>query len=97
MIEIGKDFSVQVTFGEEEQLVNRVFDHVHLFRPIGHSIVKLVTTEGFQQWHMPIETGERVADAAGIIPTERVEITEREWAGYLRFQDSQLNDSWLDQ
>jgi hypothetical protein len=96
MIEIGKDFSVNVTFGEEEQLVNRVFDHVHLFRPIGHSIVKLVTTEGFQQWHLPIETGERVAEAAGIVPTERTEITEREYDGYLRFQESTLDDTWLD-
>ena len=97
MIEIGRDFSVAVTFGGQEQLVNRVFDHVHLFRPIGHSIIKLVTTDGFQQWHVPVESGERVAEAAGIIPTDRKEITEREWEGYLSFQDSQLNDGWLDQ
>lgn len=95
-MEVSRNFSIKVTFGEEEQLVNRVYDHVHLFRPLGHSIVKLVTTDGFQQWHMPIEQGEAIAEAAGIIPTEREEIAETEYDGYTRYLEATLDDSWLE-
>jgi hypothetical protein len=95
-VNIEKDYCVRVTFGSEEQLVSRVYDHVHLFRPLGYSIVKLVTTDGFQQWNMPIEQGEAIAEAAGIKPTERDEISESEYDMYLRYQESRLGDDWLE-
>lgn len=96
-MEVNPDFSVKVTFGDEEQLVNRVYDHVHLFRPLGHAIIKIVTTEGFQQWHLPIEQGEAVAEGAGIKPIERDEISQKEYDGYLAYKEATLSDDWLDQ
>jgi hypothetical protein len=95
-MEIRPNFSVRVTFGDQEQLVNRIYDHVHLFRPLGHSIVKLVTEDGFQEWHTPLEQGEAVAEAAGIVPIEREEISQPEYDAYMRYQASTLNDSWLE-
>lgn len=92
---VKQDYSVRMQFGEEEELVDRVWDHVHLFRPLGHSIVKLVTEEGMAMWHMPIEQGEAVAEAAGITPIDRPDITVKEYLAYRRYQESVLDDSWL--
>lgn len=93
---VQPDFSIKVTFGDEEQLVNRVYDHVHLFRPLGHGIIKLITNEGFQQWHLPIEQAEAVAEASGITPTDRQEITQQEYDAYLRYQEATIDESWLE-
>lgn len=93
---IQPDFSIRVTFGDEEQIVNRVYDHVHLFRPLGHGIIKIMTSEGFQQWHLPIDQAETVAEGAGITPIERPEISQKEYDAYLRYQEKTMDDDWLD-
>lgn len=94
-MKIEKDYCVRVNFGEEQELVSRVFDHIHVFKPLGHAILKLVTEEGFKQWHMPIEQAEHVAEASGIIPIERTEISETEYDAYLRYREATIDDSWL--
>lgn len=67
---IGKDFSVRVNFGEKEFLVNRCFDHVHLWRELGFSILKIVDpNDGFVQMCLTIEDAEQI-DEQSIIDEE---------------------------
>lgn len=95
-MEIKPDFSARITFGDKEELVNRVYDHVHIFEALGHTIIKLVTNEGFKQWHTPMHNGLKVAEAAGITPLYREEISQIEYEQYLRFQEQTIDDDWLD-
>jgi hypothetical protein len=92
---IRPDYSIRVNFGEESVLVDRVYDNVHLFRWLGHGILKVIMDEGLGQWHMPEQQAEYIADNTGIIPVERQDISEREYDAYLRFQEASLGDSWL--
>ena len=92
---VKPDFSVRMTVGTDEILINRIFDHVHLFRWLDHGILKLITQEGFVQYHVSLEHAEKVARAAGIIAIERTEISEREHESYLTAMGSFMTDEWL--
>jgi hypothetical protein len=92
---IQDNFSVQVNLGGEATLVNRIYDNVHIFDWLGHSILKIVGQEGFLQWHTSQENGLKVANAAGITPVYRPEITQEEYDQYLLFQEQMLSDDWL--
>lgn len=89
------NFSVNLTLGEEQVLINRIYDNVHIFDWLGHSILKIVGQEGFLQWHTSMENGLQVASAAGITPVYRPEITPEEHEQYLAYQEQFLTDDWL--
>ena len=96
-MEINPDLSIGVNIGEGQRvLVDRVYDNVHIFKPLGHAILKLIGEEGFMQIHVSEEDGLAVAEGAGIKPLERDEISEKEYAAYLEFQEHTLKDDWLD-
>jgi len=92
---IQPDFSVAVNLGEEATLINRVYDNVHIFDWLGHGILKIVSTEGFLQWHLTQDSALQVAEAAGITPVYRPEITEHEYQQYIQFQEHFLGEDWL--
>lgn len=92
---ITPDYSVAVNLGEESTLINRVYDNVHIFDWLGHGILKIVSNEGFLQWHTTQETALKVAEAAGIDPLYRTSITEHEHGQYLEFQQQFLSEDWL--
>lgn len=89
------DFSVKINFGEKEELVNRVYDHVHIYEWLGHGILKLVTTGGVEQWHLPQDQALWIAESAGITPIYEQTITSTEYETYLRYQETFLTDDWL--
>lgn len=92
---IQPDFSVMVKFGEEEVLVNRVYDNIHIFNWLGHGILKIVSEEGFLQWHTTQDMALEVAERAGITPVQRPEITPQEYDQYPATQEHFLSDEWL--
>ncbi len=92
---IQPNFSVSLNLGGEETLVNRIYDNIHLFDWLGHSILKIVGNEGFMQWHTSMESGLKVAEASGITPVYRPEITQEEYEQYLLFQEQMMGDDWL--
>ena len=94
-MEIEHDRSINLTFGEREMLVDAVYDNIHIFRPLGFSILKLVTNDGFCQMATGIEDAEQVAEAAGIQPVERTSIRQSEYDFYLNYQQMTLDDDWL--
>lgn len=97
MDRISEDSSVRLNFGDESVLINRVFDNIHIFDWLGHSILKIVDNDsGFMQWHMPQEQGLWIAEEALITPVYRPEITQREYDGYLRYMETRVDDSWLE-
>lgn len=93
---IQPDFSVKVRFGEDEVLVNRVYDNVHIFQWLGHGILKIVGSEGFLQWHTTEDIALEIAEEAGITPVYRQEITPIEHEQYILTQEQFLDDNWLD-
>jgi hypothetical protein len=80
---IKPDFSVRFNFGGQDVFINRMYDHVHIYSWLGHGILKVIGEEGFQQWHVGEASARQVAEAAGIVPIERTEISEKEYQGYL--------------
>lgn len=93
---IQPDYSIRVTFGEEdEQLVDRRFDHVHLFSWLGHGMLKLVGQDGFSVYHMSEEHARMLAERAGIFPIPREEISKSEYEAYLRYTE-QMMENWDD-
>jgi hypothetical protein len=95
-MEIKPDYSIGLDFGEQHFSIDAVYDNVHLFRPLGFSIMKIVTNEGFLQMGTDIEDAEKVAEAAGIIPIERTDIRQSEYQFYLNYQEMTLDDDWLE-
>ena len=92
---IQTNFSVNLKLGDEEVLINRVYDNVHIFDWLGHSILKIVGQDGFLQWHTSQANDIEVANAAGITPVYRPEITPEEHEQYLAYQQQFLTDDWL--
>jgi len=92
---IQPDFSLRLNMGEESIIVNRIYDNVHIFDWLGHGILKLVGEEGFLQYHTTQEQALGVANAAGITPVYRPEITPHEHEQYLAMQEQLLSDDWL--
>lgn len=92
---IQPDFSVSLTLGGDKVLINRIYDNVHIFDWLGHSILKIIAEEGFLQWHTSLANGIEVAQAAGITPVYRPEITPKEYDQYLEYQEQFLADDWL--
>lgn len=95
MDKIRPNYSVNVNFGGTELLVDRVFDNIHLFKWLGHGILKVICDDGLVQIHTSESEALRVAEAAGIIPVERDEISQSEYNTYLSAQETQL-DKWFD-
>lgn len=95
MDRVRPNFSVGVNMGGEKVLVDRVYDHVHVFNWLGHGILKIITDEGLLQVHTTEEDALRVAEAAGIVPTLREEISETEYEKYLEAQENQM-EGWLE-
>jgi hypothetical protein len=93
---IQPDFSVQVKFDDENSfLVDRTYDHIHVYSWLGYGILKLITEEGVLGISLPESDALRIAETAGIIPIMRQEISEREYAQYLAFSEAMLGDDWL--
>ena len=93
---IKPDFSIRVHFGEEQSyLVDRTYDHAHVFQWLGFGILKLITEEGVLGVSMSEEDAVKIALTAGMTPIMRDEISEREWQQYLGFQETMLSDDWL--
>lgn len=95
MDRVNPDRSVRLNLGETEVLVDRVYDHVHIFSWLGHGILKIITEKGLMQAHVSEADARRVAEEAGIKPLERDEISAKEYEKYLETQESRLDDSWL--
>jgi hypothetical protein len=92
---ITPNFSISLKLGEENVLINRIYDNIHLFDWLGHSILKIVGQEGFLQWHTSLDNGVKVAEAADITPVYRISITQEEYDQYLAYQEQFLCDDWL--
>jgi len=84
-----------VLMGEDEVLLNRIYDNIHIFQWLGHGILKIVGEEGFLQWHTTEETALQVAERAEIDPLYRSSITPEEYEQYLKTQEQFLGDDWL--
>lgn len=95
MDRVNPNFSVGVNIGEQRLLVDRVYDHVHLFPWLGHGILKILTDEGLMQIHVGQEDALKVAEGAGIKPLVRDEISQSEYDKYLEAQETQL-ERWLE-
>ena len=85
--------AIRTNFGGEEVILHRIYDNIHIFDWLGHSILKIVNEQGFLQWHTTQEQGLRIAEASGIIPVYRESIEPTEHEGYLSFVAScAMND-----
>jgi len=93
---VQPDFSLGLNIGDQHHLVDRTYDHVHIFEWLGHGILKLITEEGVAQVHLSQADAEKIATGAGIIPIMREEISEREYEQYLQAQESMMDDDWLE-
>jgi len=96
MERVQHDFSIGVTFNDTRIMVDRVYDNVHIFDWLGYSILKLITEEGFRQVPLTMEQGQQIANAAGITPVYRPEITESEHEHYLMVQALRLEEQFGD-
>lgn len=94
MERVKPDFSIRVSFTDSFAVVDRVYDQVHIFDWLGYSLLKLVTSEGFNQIPVTVEQGLEVAKNAGIIPTLRNEIAESEHEHYLKVMAMRLEDTY---
>lgn len=92
---IKPDYSIRVGFGEESYLIDRTYDHIHIFNWLGYGMLKLITEEGVASVSIAQETALTIAERAGITPIMRDEISEREHQLYLGFQEQMLGDDWL--
>lgn len=94
MERVQSDFSIGVNFNETRVMVDRVYDNVHIFDWLGYSLLKLVTDEGFRQVPLSVEQGLQIANAAGITPVYRPEISESEHEHYLQVQALRLEEQF---
>lgn len=86
--------AVRMTFGDEEVIMHRMYDNIHIFDWLGHSILKIVGEQGFLQWHTTQEQGLKVAEATGIVPVYRETIEPKEYENYLSFMASCAMDEF---
>lgn len=90
------DKAVNIQMGGQEILISNNYDTIHLFRKLGHGIIKVFVEEGLATWHLPVESAEWLAEQVGIEPHDRQTMTEKEYEGYIEYQTHTLDDSWLD-
>jgi hypothetical protein len=93
---VQPDFSAGLEIGDQTYIVDRMYDHIHVFSWLGHGILKLITEDGVAQIHLSQANALKIATGAGIVPIMREEISEREYNQYLSAQEGMLDDDWLD-
>lgn len=96
MERVRPDMSIRLNYGDESVLVDRVYDNVHIFDWLGYGLLKLVTQDGYKQIPLTVEQAQEIANAAGITPVYRPEISEAEHEHYLRVQAQNLEDMFKD-
>lgn len=95
MDRVTPDFSAGLMLNDEKVLVDRVFDHVHIFDWLGYALLKLITDEGIAQVPLDLEQADAICVGAGIIPIMRHEISVSEHEYYLQVQATQLEQEFI--
>lgn len=92
---VKPDYSAGLMLNDRKVLVDRVYDHVHVFDWLGYGILKLVTEEGIAQVPLTLEQADSICVGAGIIPIMRHEISVSEHEYYLEVQAGLLDREFL--
>jgi len=92
---VKPDFSVGLMLNDQKTLVDRVYDHVHVFDWLGYALLKLITEEGVVQVPLDLEQADAICVGAGIIPIMRHEISVSEHEYYLQVQATQLEKEFM--
>ena len=92
MERIVDDYSVRVgiTGTEDSFIVSPKYDRVDVFGWLGHSILRVVQDEGMAHYHVPEETGRRVAEQTGIPLAECEFMLQSDYENYLTAQANNL-------
>ena len=69
---------------------NQRFDRIDHFSMLGMYMLKVVSNEGFLEFCIDSDEGERVSQLDGVIAVEREEMLESEYEIYLRWQVGKL-------
>lgn len=96
MDRVSPDFSAGLMINDKKVLVDRVYDHVHVFDWLGYALLKLVTEDGISQVPLDLAEADAICVGSGIIPIMRQEISVSEHEYYLKVTQSKLDDSWLE-
>ena len=92
---IKPTFSVPLEFEGEKYLIDRRYDHLHIFRWVGMGIFRILTAEGLMQMMMGQEQGEHIAEQAMVTPIYREEWTVEEREMYYSWAAHTMDDDWL--
>lgn len=95
MDRVTPDFSAGLMLNDEKVLIDRVYDHVHVFDWLGYALLKLITEEGVMQVPLNLAQADAICIGAGIIPIMRHEISESEHEYYLKVQALQLEQDFV--
>jgi len=97
MNRVKPDYSAGLMLNDTKVLVDRVYDHIHIFDWLGYGLLKLVTEEGITQVPLDLEQAAAICTGAGIIPIMRQEISASEHEYYLQVQALQLEQEFMGQ
>jgi len=92
---VTPDFSAGLMLNDKKVLVDRVYDHIHIFDWLGYGLLKLVTEEGIMQVPLDLAQADAICIGAGIIPIMRHEISVSEHEYYLEIQAKQLEQEFI--
>ena len=95
MDRVTPDFSAGLMLNDQKVLVDRVYDHVHVFDWLGYGLLKLVTEEGIVQVPLDLEQADAICIGAGIIPIMRHEISASEHEYYLKVKALELEQEFI--
>jgi len=95
MNRVERDFSAGLMLNDKKVLVDRVYDHVHVFDWLGYGILKLVTEEGITQVPLNLEQADAICIGSGIIPIMRHEISVSEHEYFLKVKSLELEQEFM--
>ena len=95
MDRVTPDFSAGLMLNDEKVLIDRVYDHVHVFDWLGYALLKLITEEGVMQVPLNLAQADAICVGAGIIPIMRHEISVSEHEYYLEISAKQLEQDFM--
>ena len=91
---VKPDSFIQITFGEEEFLVNKKYDRLEHYVPIGKYILKLLDDkQGLLGFFVSVEVVDELM-SAGIQLIERHTMLQSEYEWHLNHEAANLEDLW---
>lgn len=90
-------FRLHVRELDRDYMINAKYDRIDLFTRFGQYVLKIADEEdGLMSMYIDEETALRIQDCAGLPIVPRDQIYESEYQGYLRAQETQL-EQWFDE